>query len=164
MARGLAPRLKKSDYVGRHAYLFTICTYQRLPLLSSTDLVESLLKQFRQCAEAHDVANHAYSFMPDHVHFVAEGRSRESAACELVRVWKSQTAFHFKQATKCRLWQRGYYDRVLRDVDEMAAFTLYVIDNPIRAGLPATRCATPFVGSDTMTVEEIRCRKLAGYR
>jgi len=102
--------------------------------------------------------------MPDHVHFVVEGRSNESDACELVRVWKSQTAFHFKQATKCRLWQRGYYDRVLRDVDEMAAFALYVIDNPIRAGLPAARCAAPFVGSDTMTVEEIRSRKLAGYR
>jgi hypothetical protein len=39
----------------------------------------------------------------------------------------------------------------MRDADEMAAFAIYVVDNPIRARLSAERCAYPFVGSDTMT-------------
>jgi REP element-mobilizing transposase RayT len=96
--------------------------------------------------------------MPDHVHFVVEGRSNESNLCELVRGWKSATAFQFKRATGRRLWHRSLYDRVMRDVDEMAARAFYVIDNPIRAGLPTACCAAPFIGSDTMTVEEIRSR------
>jgi REP element-mobilizing transposase RayT len=60
-------------YIGRRAYLLTICTFQRVPILTSATLVESLLMQFRQCAIRHQFANHAYSFMPDHVHFVLEG-------------------------------------------------------------------------------------------
>jgi putative transposase len=96
--------------------------------------------------------------MPDHVHFVIQGQSSDSNFCELVRVWKSETAFHFKRETRRRLWHRGFHDRVMRDIDEMAAVAIYVIDNPVRAGLPLVRCAYPFVGSDTMTVEDIRGR------
>jgi len=94
---------------------------------------------------------------------VIEGERSDSDLCELVRVWKSETAFHFKRATRGRLWRRSFYDRVARGVDEMATFAIYVIDNPVRAGLPPVRGAYPFVGSDTMTVEEIRCRRLAGH-
>jgi REP element-mobilizing transposase RayT len=162
VARAPAPRLNEADYVGRRGYLLTICTYQRLPLLLTVDLVESLLVQFRQCAVSQGFANHAYSFMPDHVHFVVHGRRTDSDLGELVRKWKSETAFHFKRTTRRHLWQRSFYDRVMRDATEMAVFALYVIDNPARAGLPAARRRYPFVGSDTMTFDEIRRWKLAG--
>jgi REP element-mobilizing transposase RayT len=118
------------DYIGRRGYLLTICTYQRLPLLSTAELVESLLVQFRQCGDSSHFANHAYSFMPDHVHFVVEGRRADSDFCELARRWKSQTSFVFKQTNRRRLWQRSFYDHVMRDAAEMAAFAIYVIDNP----------------------------------
>ena len=163
MPRALAPRLKKSDYIGRRGYLLTVCTFERLPLLSTCELVESLLVRFRQRCESRHFANHAYSFMPDHAHLVVEGQRSDSDLCALVRIWKSETAFHFKRATRSHLWHRGFYDRIVRDSDEMAAIAIYVIDNPVRAGLPMARCAYPFVGSDTMTVQEIRHRKLAGH-
>jgi len=161
VVRSRAPRLKVGDYIGRRGYLLTICTYQRLPLLSTAELVESLLVQFRQCGDSSHFANHAYSFMPDHVHFVVEGRRADSDFTELARRWKSETSFQFKQTNRRRLWQRSFYDHVMRDAAEMAAFAIYVIDNPVRAGLPDARRRYPFIGSDTMTLDEIRSRKLA---
>jgi putative transposase len=155
MARSSAPRLKRTDYIGRRAYLLTICTFQRTPILNSAELVESLLMTFQQCSRVHHFANHAYSFMPDHVHVVPEGERCDSDFCELVRLWKSETAFYFKRTTSLRLWQRGFFDRALRDHDEMMAFARYVIENPRRAGLSEERRRYPFVGSDTTTIEEI---------
>src|SRR6266581_3691345 len=161
MTRAPAPRLRKADYVGRRAYFLTICTFQRLPLLATADIAESLLTRFRQCTTLHHFANHAYAFMPDHAHFVVEGQRSESDLCEVVRAWKSQTAFEFKRRKRQRVWQRSFYDRVMRDGDEMAAFARYVVDNPSRAGLCEQRCIYPFVGSDTMTVDEIRHGRLS---
>jgi len=155
MAHALAPRLNRADYIGQRGYLLTICTFQRAPILRSAELVESLLAQFRECSTRHQFANHAHSFMPDHVHFVLEGQSSASDFVEVVRVWKSETAFHFKRATSRRLWHRSFYDRVVRDHDEMVAFARYVIENPVRAGLSEERCRYPFVGSDTTTIDEI---------
>ena len=100
--------------------------------------------------------------MPDHAHFVVEGRRADSDFLELVRKWKSETSYRFKHATGRTLWQRSFFDRVMRDTSETAAFARYVIENPARAGLPAERREYPFVGSDTMTASEIHCRKLAG--
>src|SRR5207253_760921 len=93
--------------------------------------------------------------MPDHVHFVVEGQRNDSDLFELVRVWKSETAFHFKRATRRPLWQHSFFDRATRDHDEMVAFARYVIENPARAGLPEERRHYPIVGSDTTTIEQI---------
>jgi len=125
-------------------------------------LVEGLLTQFRQSVAAHHFANHAYSFMPDHVHFLVEGRQADSDLRELVRKWKSETSFHFKRNTRRHLWQRSYYDHVMRDAADMASSAIYVLDNPSRARLPDARRRHPFVGSDTLTIDEIRSRKLGG--
>jgi len=100
--------------------------------------------------------------MPDHVHFLVEGRQADSDLRELVRKWKSETSFHFKRNTRRHLWQRSYYDHVMRDAADMASSAIYVLDNPSRARLPDARRRHPFVGSDTLTIDEIRSRKLGG--
>src|SRR5438105_1978186 len=51
--------------------------------------------------------------------------------------------------------KRSFFDRAMRDHDEMVAFARYVIENPARAGLPEERRRYPFVGSDTTTIEQI---------
>jgi REP element-mobilizing transposase RayT len=154
--RAPAPRLTRTDYVGRRSYLLTVCTYKRLPLLATAVLVEPLLVQFRRCATAHHFAIHAYAFMPDHVHFVIEGQNTTSDVQELVRVWKSQTAFTYKRATRQHLWRRSFYDRVMRDPGEIVSCALYVLDNPAHAVLPNHRREYPFIGSDTINLAEVR--------
>ena len=111
--------------------------------------------QFRECACNQRFANHAYCFMPDHVHLVVEGQSPDSDLFELIRLWKSKTAFAFKREAGKQLWQRGFYDRILRSEDDMVAAAMYVIENPVRAKLVVEPHHYPFLGSDTTTVDEI---------
>jgi len=111
--------------------------------------------QFRECAGNQHFANHAYCFMRDHAHFVVEGQSRLSDLSELIRSWKSKTGFEYKREHGEQLWQRSFYDRVLRTEEDLVAAAIYVIENPVRAELVGEARQYPFLGSDTMTVEEI---------
>jgi len=78
----------------------------------------------------------AWCLMPNHVHVVF----RVLPGWELVsilRSWKSYTA---RMANRIlgrsgNFWQREYYDRLIRDGDELERALQYVASNPDRAGL-----------------------------
>ena len=78
----------------------------------------------------------AWCVMPNHVHVVC----RLIPGQELSKVlhgWKSFTAKNANEIL-CRsgtFWQREYYDRLIRNGDELERAVQYVVSNPIRAGL-----------------------------
>ena len=61
----------------------------------------------------------------------------------------------FKQETRDRLWQEGYYDHVLREADDVAEVIAYIVNNPVRAKLVVSPAEYPFWGSFTHTRDEI---------
>jgi REP element-mobilizing transposase RayT len=78
----------------------------------------------------------AWCVMPNHVHVVC----RLIPGHELSKVlhgWKSFTARNANGILgRCgAFWQREYYDRLIRDEDELERAVRYVVSNPIRAGL-----------------------------
>ena len=67
---------------------------------------------------------------------------RESQEAELIpflKILKQKSAYRLKRRTAARLWQKKYYDLVLRESDPWEAVARYVWMNPVRAGL----CARP---------------------
>jgi putative transposase len=97
----------------------------------------------------------AYCFMPDHLHVLAEGVVDTSDFTEFVRLFKQQAAFEWKRAAGGRLWQRGYYDHVLREEQDTTAVARYLLENPVRAGLVDSPEEYPFLGSFTMNLEDL---------
>jgi putative transposase len=81
--------------------------------------------------------------MPDHLHFLCTGDD-EAELIPFVRIYKSVTAFNYKRLYGNRLWQRGYYDRVLRKSDDKYFAVEYILDNPVRAGLMKEAKDYPF--------------------
>ena len=79
--------------------------------------------------------------MPDHVHLlVTLGHS--AARHQLTTVVRRVKGNVTRQARACALiampdplWQRGFFDRVVRDVDEYDAFLAYIDTNPLRWSL-----------------------------
>jgi putative transposase len=155
VGRELAPRLESFNYTGRHRYFLTICTHRRAAVFTYGPIVTTVLLHFRKCAANQQFANHAYCFMPDHVHLAIEGQSRESDLRELIRWWKSKTGFEYKRATDERLWQRGFYDHVIRTDEDAAAAAMYILENPVRAELVHEPSDYPYLGSDTKSIKEI---------
>lgn len=78
----------------------------------------------------------AWCIMPNHVHVVARlfpGRDLAS----VIKAWKNFSAKAANQALERtgRFWQREYYDRLIRNEEELDRANKYVLENPAKAGL-----------------------------
>ena len=95
--------------------------------------------------------------MPDHLHLLVEGTTDISDLQEFVRGWKQRSAYTAKRRGVI-LWQRGYYDHVLRNDESTERTAAYVLGNPVRAGLAARPEEYPFLGSFVATIEDLLVR------
>jgi REP element-mobilizing transposase RayT len=75
----------------------------------------------------------SYVVMPNHVHVVLE--LGESSGVELGDVVGTYKAAVSRFSSRSGLWQRGYYDHVVRDANDLARIREYIATNPIRWAL-----------------------------
>ncbi len=78
----------------------------------------------------------AWCVMPNHVHVLVQPFSGHGLATILAS-WKSFTARRVNSVLRRKgtLWQREYFDRLIRDDNELKRAIEYIRDNPIKAGL-----------------------------
>ena len=150
------PRVAAFSYTGIRQYFLTFCAYMRHPVFTSEETVAAVLGQFRHSANRHGFAPLAYCLMPDHLHLLCEARAAESDLVAFVRDAKQRSGFAFARLTGDRLWQPGFYDRVLRGEDDALAVVRYIVTNPVRAGLAREIGEYPYCGSDLFAMEQIR--------
>jgi len=97
----------------------------------------------------------AYCFMPDHLHALVEGLTEDADLRRFVRLAKQRAGFWFARERHERLWQESFFDRTLRQEDDLVDVIRYVIDNPVRAGLVDAQASYRFWGSQKYSREEI---------
>jgi REP-associated tyrosine transposase len=152
-----APRLAGFDYLGPYRYFLTICVQHRLLVFADAAIVSALVEPIRQAAASSQFAVPAYCFMPDHLHLLVEGLTVDADLRDFVRILKQRTSFQWKQIAGAHqeLWQRGYYDRVLRKDEDTRAIAGYILGNPVRAGLVEVPAAYAFSGSFTLDLRDL---------
>jgi REP-associated tyrosine transposase len=126
-------RLPHWSYLDRYRYSLTLCTFERRCCFTEAGLVRDVLSQFLQCGETADFQVLAYCFMPDHLHVIAGGTRATSDMCAFVAAAKQRSARAARTWIRGRLWQPGYYERILRDHDDVTNVIRYVLENPVRA-------------------------------
>ena len=84
--------------------------------------------------------------MPDHAHFLVRGLTEHAHLPPVVRRAKQSTGIRFSRRWSGRLWQEGYYERVLRSDESVENVARYIEANPVRAGLAKTVGEWPFTG------------------
>jgi len=149
------PRLKNFSYTGQYRHFLTFCSEHRAPILIKEPVFRLFCAQLRTCCDAHGMAADAYCVMPDHVHLLTRAASATAKLQSFMKNLKQQTGWGFRKDFGGRLWQRDYYDHVLREDDEDAAVIAYIVNNPLRAGLVKSPLDYPFWGSLTWTREQI---------
>lgn len=93
----------------------------------------------------------AWVVMPNHVHLVI--RQYENWALGgVVQSWKGFTTKKIKEvygktlSGSGKIWQRGFWDRFIRDEHHLEATFRYIINNPVRAGLVSHASEWPWLG------------------
>lgn len=138
------PRLR---FVLHHDPLFfvTFCTHERRKLLA-TDAVHAAFVAFpSQANSRHNLAVGRYVIMPDHVHFFVR-RPDDLQLGRWVGMLKQALAKHIALAGTSPIWQRGFFDHVLRNDESYGDKWNYVRENPVRAGLVTNAEDWPYSG------------------
>jgi putative transposase len=140
-------RLKGYDYSQAGAYFVTICTHQRISRFGEIIDTEMRLNPDGLVVNAawHELPRHypntsldAFVVMPNHIHAIivlADETSKRYPLPEIVRAFKAFSARRINERSQVRgapLWQRGYYEHVVRDENALMRIRQYIADNPAR--------------------------------
>jgi len=148
-----ATRLRSFAYTGSYAYFLTCSTRRKRPHFANRMVVESLLPILEKTSTEFRFSVYAYCFMPDHLHLLIAGEETSSLRSFMTR-FKQRTGFAFKRVHGEPLWQRGYYDHVLRNEEALGDVASYIFHNPVRKGLVSCYRDYPFLGSFAFDVRE----------
>jgi len=92
--------------------------------------------------------------MPDHLHLLV-GADPDANLIGFVKRFKQTTGWWFRnrylagslKASPTSLWQRSYYDHVVRSEEGLLQIAKYIVANPVRAGLVESSVDYPLSGS-----------------
>ena len=89
----------------------------------------------------------AFCFMPDHCHLLVRSEDAHAELPQAVRAFKGVSATAARRFAVHGLWQRDYYEHVVRTNEGIGAIVAYVLQNPVRAGLVKDWREWPFSGT-----------------
>jgi REP-associated tyrosine transposase len=93
--------------------------------------------------------------MPDHAHILVEGLTAAADLRSFAKMAKQRSGGVYRRRFRERLWQEGYFERVLRDLDDAWECARYIINNPVRAGLVGLPHDYPFLGASEWSLNEL---------
>src|SRR4030042_900894 len=143
-------RLPAYDYGRTGAYFVTVVCRDRDPLLEDQRFHDVVEEAWRWLADWYDfVELDQYVVMPNHFHGIIvigdprRGGSRTAPTNGPKRKTLGRLVGAFKTVSTKRInemrgtpglpvWQRNYYEHVIRDEDELNAIRRYIADNPTR--------------------------------
>ena len=135
MAHGRPERLKTFDYLGCHRYFLTFCVKGREQIFRTPIRVNLVRTQILRTAERYGFALLAYTFMPDHLHLLVEGRRADADLRRFAAAARRMSSNACRGLAPGGIWQDGYFERTLRPGEDAGACIDYILANPVKAGL-----------------------------
>jgi len=142
-------RLIPSNYLGYQGYLVTLCAFRRQPLFSNPAWCQELLALLRAECASRNFSVPAYCLMLDHLHFLAEGLHPSSDLLALLKSFKIKSSRKYASRESRILWQRGYYEHILRTTEDVDSVAWYIWLNPVRKQMVSRAQDYQFAGSFT---------------
>jgi len=149
-------RLEGYDYSQGGAYFVTLCTHGRQPLFGQVvgetmtlNLVGTVVEQcWRWLGERYShVELDEWMVMPNHLHGIIAMRDdaggagsqtafiRRKSLGRLIGAFKTVSTNRsnpIRQGRRSVIWQRNYFERIIRDGDELNRVREYISENPAR--------------------------------
>jgi len=146
-------RLRDYDYSQGGAYFVTICVLQRECLFGEIVDGEMIMNETGRIVLAAwtDLPNHykhiildEYVVMPNHFHGIIDivrvglkpaPTEKQHALSEIIRGFKTFSSRRinvFRNKPGCSVWQRNYYERVIRNENELSRAREYVVNNSLK--------------------------------
>ena len=126
-------------------WFFTVNLLQRHGNQLLVEHIDSLRKSLREVQRHHPFFIHGFVVLPDHLHCVFELPTSDTdfaTRWRLIKAGFSKTLPGIERRSPARIrrrergiWQRRYWEHLIRDDDDFAAHMDYVHINPVKHGL-----------------------------
>jgi len=140
------PRRLEFVFGARPLYFVTFCSYRKRPYLATAAVHKAFVTFSERAYTHHNVAVGRYVIMPDHMHLFVGGDAEFelTAWFRLLKPYLGKAVV--RPASADPIWQRGFFDHVLRSDESYSEKWNYVRDNPVRAGLVTNAEDWPYAG------------------
>ena len=153
-------RLREYDYAQSGMYFFTVCTHERELLfgdgvdgeMHSNDFAQIVWDEgYKSTTVRHELDLDTFVVMPNHIHGIILLKNRASVGASGRSPFSSGPSRNslgafiagFKAATTKRIndlratpraavWQRNYYDHIIRDENSLTRIREYIVTNPLQ--------------------------------
>ena len=143
-------RIPQYNYSNEGLYFITICTQNRKCILSKiiynddTEIPQLILSNYGKIAEKYinsinsfykNVQIINYVIMPNHIHLICEikksinNNSKHPSKMRIPMLVSTFKRFTNKES-KLKIWQRDYYEHIIRNEKEYIAIEQYIQNNP----------------------------------
>jgi putative transposase len=128
-------------------YFFTVVTYNRRRFLCQPENVELLRNALRYVMHRNPFEIDAFVILPDHLHCIwtlPQGDSDFSTRWQLVKKhfsqhceiqYQGEVSASLEKKKERAIWQRRFWEHVIRDDDDYARHIDYIHYNPVKHGL-----------------------------
>ena len=144
-------RLQGYDYSNEGLYFITICVKDRLPKFGTVKEWDMILNEngkivldcWNDLPNHYDnIILHDFCIMPNHIHGIIQITNEraglkpaptEKPLSEIVRALKTFSARKINEKNKtqgCQLWQRSYYEHIIRSDSMYLMISEYINENP----------------------------------
>jgi REP element-mobilizing transposase RayT len=140
-------RLSEFDYSARRIYFVTLITFERQRVFRNRQLAKSVCDCLKDLRKALGFDLHCYCLMPDHLHLlVGLGKSGKTLG-EVCGSFKSLSTRVYWRWHQGRLWQRQFFDHIIRNEVEYWDTVEYIRLNPVRKSLVTDWRQWPYTGT-----------------
>lgn len=130
------PRLARI-FTNNPLFFVTFCTHQRRHILATNSVNAAFIEFAIRARAEHNVAIGRYVIMPDHLHLFVCGPD-DFRLGHWIGILKRHLAGATRPIEASRpIWQRGFFDHLLRSEESYGRKWNYVRENPVRTGLVA---------------------------
>lgn len=142
-------RLKNYDYSSEGFYYVTICTANRKKIFSEivgqglapaeiklTGIGKIVKEQLFDLEKRYNnIKIEKHVVMPDHIHFILRiknpaGASPRPTLSDIICTYKSIAKKEINKIYKQDVWQKGFYDHIIRDQNDYNKIWEYINNNP----------------------------------
>ncbi len=134
-------RIKDYDYSQEGMYFITICCKDRNNILGVIEDNKVILNQCVNIIKDELIALNKkykntnilkYVIMPDHIHFIIELiNGNKKTIGDIIKTYKSVASKKIKRINQIDLWQRNYYEHIIRNEKELYRIYNYIENNPV---------------------------------
>jgi putative transposase len=119
----------------------TTVTHERQAIFSTEENTALLFDTMRSVQAAHTFHLLAYAVLPDHLHLLMKTEPTDNFS-DIMKSIKWNYTFEYKHlhaiSTPLTIWQKRFWDHVIRNEEDLARHVDYIHYNPVKHGLVAS--------------------------